>query len=120
MNFNWGAIALGAMTGLGAALMAFLILGVTGILDSTNAAIPVVFLQFLSQLLAGYVAARFAGRDAVIHGSFAALLLYLVGSTITLAAAPDAVGRVTLALFAVVAAVVGAAGGLLGDQRNRG
>lgn len=119
MNLNWGAIALGAMTGLGAALMAFLILGITGILDSSNAAIPVVFLQFLAQLLAGYVAARFAGRDTIIHGSFAALLLYLVGSTITLAAAPGDVGLVALALFAVVAAVVGAAGGLLGDQRTR-
>ena len=120
MSFNWGAVALGAMTGLGAALVAFVILGITGIVDSSNAAIPVAFLQFLAQLLAGYVAARLAGRDAVIHGSFAALLLYLVGSTITLAAAPDAVGLVTLALFAVVAAVVGAAGGLLGDQRTTG
>jgi len=119
VNFNWGAIVLGAMTGLGAALMAFLILGITGMLDSSNAAIPAAFLQFLAQLLAGYVAARFAGRDTIIHGSFAALLLYLVGSMITLAAAPDNVGLVTLALFAVVAAVVGAAGGLLGDQRTR-
>ena len=119
MSFNWGAVAVGAMTGLGVALMAFLILGVTGIVDSANAAVPVAFLQFVAQLIAGYVAARFAGHDAIIHGSFAALLLYLVGSTITLAAAPDAVGLIPLALFALVSAVVGAAGGLLGDRRRR-
>jgi hypothetical protein len=108
------------MTGLGVALVTFLVLGITGSVDSSNAAVPLAFLQFLAQLLAGYVAARFAGRDAILHGSFAALLLYLVGSAITLAAAPDAVGLLALALFAVVAAVVGAAGGLLGDHRHRG
>jgi putative membrane protein (TIGR04086 family) len=119
VNFNWGAIALGAMTGLGAALIAFLLLGVTGVVDSANAAVPAVFLQFLAQLVAGYVAARFAGRDAFIHGSFAALALYVIGSTITLAANPGEIGSLTLILFAIVAAVVGGAGGLLGDGRRR-
>ena len=105
------------MSGLGAALALFLVLGITGLLNAESGAVDVAFLQFLAQVLAGYVAARLAGRDAVIHGSFAALLLYLIGSTITLAADPDAVSMVTLALFAIVAAILGSAGGLLGDRR---
>jgi putative membrane protein (TIGR04086 family) len=115
----WGAVALGAMTGLGLALALFLLLGATGVLTEDNAAVPLVFLQFLAQSGAGYLAGRFAGRDGVLHGSLAAIALYLVGSTLTLAAAPDEIGVATLILFAVVAAVVGSAGGLLADARRK-
>lgn len=101
------------MAGLGAALIVFLALGVTGVIDRDTAAIPAAFLQFLGQLGAGYVAARFARRDHVVHGSYAALLLYVVAAAITLAAAPDSVGPVTLIVFALIAAILGSAGGLL-------
>ncbi|MDJ0961261.1 MAG: TIGR04086 family membrane protein [Acidimicrobiia bacterium] len=119
LDVSWGAVALGAMTGLGVALAVFLFLGVTGILTEDNAAIPVAFLQFLAQFGAGYVSGRLAGRDGVIHGSFAAIAMYLLGSTLTLAAAPDTVGTGALILFAVVAAVLGSAGGLLADSARR-
>ncbi len=115
----WGAVALGAMTGLGLALAVFLLLGVTGVLTEDNAAIPLAFLQFLAQFGAGYLAGRFAGRDGVLHGSLASIAIYLVGSTLTLAAAPDEIGMPTLILFAIVAAVLGSAGGLLADASRR-
>lgn len=115
----WGAVGLGAMTGLGLALALFLLLGATGVLTEDNAAIPLVFLQFLAQFGAGYLAGRFAGRDGIAHGSLAAIAIYLVGSTLTLAAAPDEVGIPTLILFAIVALVVGSAGGLLADARRQ-
>lgn len=119
LDVSWGAVALGAMTGLGVALAVFLLLGMTGIVTEDNAAIPVAFLQFLAQFGAGYVAGRLAGRDGVLHGSFSAMAMYLVGSTLTLAAAPDTVGTGALILFAVVAAVLGSAGGLLADASRR-
>jgi putative membrane protein (TIGR04086 family) len=116
---NWGTVLLGAMAGLGLALALFLVLGITGVIDADNAAIPLAFLQFLAQFAAGYLAGRLAGRDGVLHGSLAAIAVYLVGSTLALAAAPDSVGSVSVILFAVVAAVVGSAGGLLGEVRLR-
>lgn len=118
-TISWGAVALGAMTGLGAALAVFLVLGITGVLNEDNAAIPAAFLQFLGQFGAGYLAGRFAGRDGAIHGSLSAIAIYLVGSTLALAAAPDTVGAATLLVFAVVAAVLGSAGGLLADAGRR-
>jgi putative membrane protein (TIGR04086 family) len=119
LDVSWGAVALGAMTGLGVALAVFLFLGITGIVNDDNAAIPLAFLQFLAQFGAGFVAGRLAGRDGAVHGSFAAMAMYLVGSTLTLAAAPDTVSTGALILFAVVAAVLGSAGGLLADASRR-
>jgi len=119
LDVSWSAVALGAMTGLGVALAVFLFLGITGIVNDDNAAIPLAFLQFLAQFGAGFVAGRLAGRDGVVHGSFAAMAMYLVGSTLTLAAAPDTVSTGALVLFAVVAAVLGSAGGLLADAGRR-
>lgn len=101
------------MAGLGAALVVFLALGITGVIDRDSAAIPAAFLQFLGQLGAGYISARIARRDHVVHGSYAALLLYFVAAAITLAAAPDTVGPITLIVFALIAAILGSAGGLL-------
>jgi hypothetical protein len=115
LDISWGAVALGAMTGLGLALAVFLALGIIGVINADNADVPVAFLQFLAQFGAGYLAGRFAGREGTLHGSLASILLYLIGSTLTLAAAPDQVGLGTLILFAVVAAILGSAGGLLAD-----
>ena len=107
------------MTGLGVALAVFLVLGTVGVLDADNADVPVAFLQFLAQFGAGYLAGRFAGRDGTLHGGLASILLYLIGSTLTLAAVPDQVGLGTLILFAIVAAILGSAGGLLSDATRR-
>ena len=116
----WGPVVLGAMSGLGAALIVFIALGITGVIDGDSAAIPAAFLQFLGQLGAGYVAARIGRRDHVVHGSYASLLLYLVAAAITLAAAPDTIGPVTLIVFALVAAILGSAGGLLAAAAGDG
>ena len=110
---------MGAMAGLGIALAVFFVLGITGLINEANAAVPLAFLQFLAQFGAGYLAGRFAGRDATTHGSLAAIAIYLIGSTLTLAAAPDTVGTLTLLLFAIIAAVLGTAGGLLAQAAQR-
>jgi putative membrane protein (TIGR04086 family) len=107
------------MAGLGLALAVFLVLGISGIIDADTSAVPLAFLQFTAQFTAGYLAGRLAGRDGVLHGSLAAIAVYLVGSTLALAAAPDSVGPVSVILFAVVAAILGSAGGLLSDVGRR-
>jgi hypothetical protein len=111
-------VALGAMAGLGLALAAFLLLGITGAIDA-GGAVALAFLQFLAQFAGGYVAGRLAGHDGVLHGSLAAIGVYLIGSTLALATAPDAVGPVSVLFFAVVAAVIGTAAGLLSDAGRR-
>ncbi len=68
---------------------------------------------FAGQFLAGYTAGRFTGGlNPTFHGSLAALFLYGVVSTLSLAAGSPA-GPVTLAVFGAVALVVGMAGGVL-------
>lgn len=101
------------MAGLGAVLIVFLALGFTGVIDRDTAAVPAAFLQFFGQFGAGSIAGRIARRDHVVHGSYAALLFYFVATAITLAAAPDTVGPITLIVFALIAAILGSAGGLL-------
>lgn len=118
-TINWGTVALGAMAGLGLALAVFLVLGMSGVIDADTSAVPLAFLQFTAQFTAGYLAGRLAGRDGVLHGSLAAITVYLVGSTLALAAAPGSVGSVSVILFAVVAAILGSAGGLLSDVGRR-
>ena len=105
------------MSGVGGALVVFVILGLVGVLGSGVAGIPVAFLQFLAQLASGFVAGRLAGRDHVLHGGVAGIAFHGVTSTIALAAAPDAVPLVALVAFGVVAAVLGAAGGALARAR---
>ncbi len=101
------------MSGLGTAMLAFLILGIAGIVDSPSDAVPLIFLQFLGLLTAGFVAGRIAGRDRVLHGGFAGIALFGAATAITLAASPDSASPLVLAFTAVLAAVLGSAGGAL-------
>ena len=110
---NWGVVALGAMVGLGGGLVAFLVLGLIGIVGPEKSPLPLIFLQFLTLFAAGYVAGRFSVASAPLHGGWAALLLFLIVGAISVAAAPGEIGIPELILLGVVATVLGTAGGAL-------
>jgi hypothetical protein len=77
-----------------------------------------ILLGFGAQFLAGWVAARFAGRIHPLHGALAALGAFTAVSAISLAAGADP-GVASLGFGAVVAAVLGTAGGVLVQARER-
>lgn len=112
-EINWGAVALGAMGGLGLALVAFLILGVTGVADATSGAAVLIFLQYTAQLVAGYVGGRLAGASRVVHGGLSGLLMAVIGAAIGLgfSGSDSNLGLVVLAL--AIALIMGSAGGAL-------
>lgn len=116
---NFGAVAVGALTGLAGALLLFLIMGITGVVDSPSDAVPLLFLQFLGLLLAGYVAGRLSHRDRVLQGGYAGLLLFAVATGITLAGDPGSASLIVLLFTGALALVLGSAGGALaglGDE----
>jgi hypothetical protein len=99
------------MAGLGLSLIVFVVLGLTiGVGDVTQ-----ILLQYFSLLAAGFVAGRLTTRDRVLHGSLAALLLFVVAAGISLAATDPPPGVLTLGVFGVVAALLGSAGGALAE-----
>ena len=115
---NWGAIALGAMAGLGSGLVLFLVLSVPGAVGPDQSAIPLILLQFLSLVLAGFITGVFVSEGAVLHGGLAGLMLFLVVAAISIAIASGP-NIVELALLGVVAAVLGSSGGALAESRRR-
>ncbi|MGI9611161.1 MAG: hypothetical protein ACR2NL_12785 [Acidimicrobiia bacterium] len=102
------------MAAIGGIMITFLVLGITGIVDA-RAAIPLLFLQFLGLVVAGYVAGRLAGRDRILHGSLASMLVYLVSSAIGLAISGSTASVLVLLFSGAVAAVLGSAGGALAE-----
>lgn len=105
---------IGALLGLGVALV--ISLGGLGLPEPGPRLFVLVAAQFTGQLAAGYMGGRFAHRGRILHGSYAALGLYLVTTSVSLAAGASP-GTLTLGLFALVAAVLGAAGGVLARHR---
>jgi hypothetical protein len=107
---RWGAVAIGAMAGLVVALLAFIFLGVTGLIAPGRGDIILLFIQFLSLVVAGYVGGRLSAAPEV-HGGLAALLGALISGLISITNGGVAViGLITLT---VVAVVLGSAGGVL-------
>ena len=107
---RWGAVAIGAMAGLVVALLAFIFLGISGLVAPDRGEILLLFLQFFALVIAGYVAGRLSDNSEV-HGGLAGLLAALVSGLISLTS-----NRVPLAgiiTLTVVAAVLGSAGGVL-------
>jgi hypothetical protein len=99
------------MAGLGLSLVVFVVLGLTiGVGDVTQ-----ILLQYASLVVAGFIAGRFAAGERVLHGSLAALILFVIAAAISLAATDPAPGALTLAIFGVVAALLGSAGGALAE-----
>ncbi|MCP4305346.1 MAG: hypothetical protein GY926_26955 [bacterium] len=107
---RWGAIAVGAMAGLVVGLLAFILLGVSGLVAPDRGEMILLFVQFLSLVAAGYVAGRLSDSPEV-HGGLAALLSAFVSGLISLTSTQvPLAGIITLTL---VAAVLGSAGGVL-------
>ncbi len=106
------------MAGLGLGLVAFIILGIAGMVDADGSNVVLVFVQFLSLFVAGYVAGRMSASAPALDGGFAGLLVFFVSVGVSVA------GGATLgigpALFlGVVAAVLGSAGAVLAEHRRR-
>ena len=107
------------MAGFGLGLIAFLALGVTGLTDFQTGAAVLIFLQYTSQLVAGYLAGRLAIQSRVLHGGLAGMLVAAIGAAIGLSSSgtDSSLGLVVLAL--AIAAVTGTAGGVLAENRIR-
>jgi len=119
IEIRWGSIALGAIAGLGITAVLALVLFVLGARpEADSGGIAFIFVQFLGQVAAGYVAGRFAGPHEAFHGSQAGLGLYLVTAALTLATGGEPTIP-TILFSAVVALVLGAAGGVLSGHRIR-
>lgn len=94
-------------------MIVFLGLGITGVVKSADDAVPLLFLEFLGIVAAGYVAARLAARDHVLHGGLAGLALFVIATGIALAADPASINILVIAFTGLVASVLGSAGGAL-------
>ena len=114
MPLNWGGIVVGTITGLGAGVLLAIPLLAIGVGDTSTfgGQAVLIFVGLIAQFLAGYVAGRFAGRDQAVHGGFAALLLFLSISIISIAAGSEP-AVATLAIGGITALVMGSAGGVL-------
>jgi hypothetical protein len=102
------------MSGLGAGLGLFIVLGVVGLTQT----VVLVFLEFLTLVMAGYVAGRFAIGAATIDGSLAGLLAFLVIGAVAIAGTSRGPSPVEIGVLGLVAAVLGASGGALADRRR--
>ena len=116
---RWGVVLMGAVSGLFtlvlASLLVFLIVDVLRLTDlsDTGQFMVITFALFVSQLIAGYVSGRLASADQpAFHGSLGGMALYSIFAILSLAAGSPA-PIFTLVLFALVAAIIGYAGGAL-------
>ncbi len=107
------------MSGLGMALVAFLVLGIAGLTDSRAGAAVLIFLQYASQLVAGYMAGRLATQARVLHGGLAGMIVAAIGAAagLTFSGSDSDIRLVVLALL--IATVTGTAGGVLAENRIR-
>lgn len=103
------------MVGLGGGLIVFLLLAFVG---ADGNAVVLIFLQFLSLVVAGYVAGRFTSPNPLLNGGMAGLLLFLIIAAISLAAGAR-LNPFELGLLGIVAAVLGSTGGALAASRGR-
>jgi hypothetical protein len=103
------------MAGLVVALLAYILLGISGLVAPDRGEILLLFVLFLSLVAAGYVAGRLSPTPA-IHGGLAALLSAFVSGVISITSTEvPLVGIITLT---VVAAALGSAGGVLARWRR--
>lgn len=117
-SVRWGTILIGVASGLFAMVVAGLVVFVFVILagagsDDLGGLIALTVALFAGQFFAGYVAGRLnSSRGHAFHGSLAGLGLYGVVATLGLAQGSPA-AALTLFFFAMVAMVIGMAGGVL-------
>ncbi len=118
MRPAWGAVALGAMAGIGIALAIFVAVGVSGMATPTGLAVASLFGQFLALFVAGYVTGRLTGPHAVFNGGLSGLLVFAIVVAVSVSGGPSP-GVGALLLLGVVAAVAGSAGGVLALHLRR-
>ena len=120
MQPNWGATIIGVVAGLGGAVIIAAPLLITGVADTTEfgGQAALVLIGFAAQVAAGAVAGRIAGRNGALHGGLAGLGLFAIISIVSIATGGDPAIS-TLAFGAVVAAILGTAGGVLVEAYHR-
>lgn len=114
MSLNWGAVAVGALSGMGAGAIGAVPLVALGLAETgtSSGQAVLILVGFAAQFVAGYVAGRLSGRAAPANGGVAALGQYLVMAIVAITAGADP-SVATLAFSAVVALVLGSAGAVL-------
>ncbi len=112
------AVLLSAVAGLLAtALLAVLVWGVLALAGAADAPVLGITAGVAGGLfLSGFAAGRLAGAAPAFHGSLAGLGSAAVVASISLLGGSPA-PPVTLAVFVVTAALLGAGGGILGRRR---
>lgn len=117
---RWRAVLIGAAAGLLSTVLggmiASLVAGALGASDPFSSGLVIGAL--LGLLIAGFTAARFVFANGPLHGSLAALLTVAVVGTDALLRGSGA-APLTLAGFALLAALIGGAGGYLGSRGER-
>jgi hypothetical protein len=104
------------MAGLVVALLAFIFLGISGAVAPGRGEILLLFVQFLSLVVAGYVAGRLSDATE-IHGGLAGLLSAFVSGLISISSSGVSLPGIISLTFVAVA--LGSAGGVLARwQRN--
>jgi len=106
------------MAGLGLALVGFIVLAVLGLVGDADGEVTLVFVQFLSQFAAGYVAGRLTGATPALDGGLAGLVVFFIAGTVSVAGGAS-LGIVVSVLLGAVAAVLGSAGGVLAEHLRR-
>ncbi len=97
------------MTGLAGALLVFVVLGIAGLDNDLRGQSILIFLTYAAFMVAGFVAGRFSHQAHVLNGGLAAMVLFALQVVVSGAT------TVTIVLGSVVAAVIGSAGGALGQ-----
>jgi hypothetical protein len=117
---RWRAILIGGAAGLLTTVLAALVIstlaGGLGAMDPL--AIGVVLGAVVGLFAAGYVAARFSFDHRAFHGSLASLVTVVIIGTDALLRGSGAT-PLTLAGYALLAALLGGAGGWLGGRSAR-
>ena len=109
MRVHWGPVLAGVVAGF--AIGSILSLVISGFVpDGAGQQALLVFLSFLVEFGAGFVAGRFSPDSEALNGSQSALLLYLVASVIALA---NGANLIVLIIGAALALVIGTMGGIL-------
>lgn len=106
------------MAGLGLALLAFVMLGIAGLVGDGGSNVALVFVQFLSLFVAGYVAGRLSAGTPALDGGLAGLLVFFVSVGVSVAGGAS-LGIGPALFLGIVAAVLGSAGGVLAEHRRR-
>lgn len=108
-TLSWGAVMFGAVTGLAAALLGFLVLGIAGLRNDVRGQGVLIFLLYAAFLVAGYIAGRAARDRHVVNGGVAAMVLFVIQFVLSGA------HLVAVIVGGITAAVIGSAGGALGQ-----